>query len=361
MLSPQGYNYEDEPLNTNPFWDEEDPVATLTASASVDDHTGTPEVRVTKTYDPIHEVYNVDFAFKNLKGADGADGHDGADGATGPQGPAGPQGPQGPEGPAGSDGADGATGPQGPAGPQGPQGPEGPQGPAGADGSDGETGPQGPQGPTGPQGPQGPQGPAGVGVYAKVELTNVIPTKVRGNLVRYGIDPNDANEVLFGMIGLLMEGSQIYSNTFASDNSALLTAMQNAAGAIKMATNTKTTSSRVTVEDIYAFDFVNPQGENSWAHDIRVKTDISLTAYEWSSDTGMNTYQVTAPKEIYIAAHNMKLKHTVVTSTSDESVISDDWILYIEDVWSRMQTATISGYKNHINYAEFSCSVNFPT
>jgi len=59
----------------------------ITASASVDNTTGTPAVNVTKTV--VADTVNFDFAFTHLKGAQGdpgtpgADGHDGADGADG--------------------------------------------------------------------------------------------------------------------------------------------------------------------------------------------------------------------------------------------------------------------------------------
>ena len=170
MLSPQGYNYKQDPTNTNPFWEEESPVATLTASATVSETTGTPSVVVHKSYDPETEVYNLDFAFRNLKGEAGATG------ATGPQGP---QGLRGEKGDKGDRGATGATGPQGPQGLQGQKGDTGATGPQGQrglqgiqgekgdkgdKGDTGDTGPQGPQGIQGPIGATGPQGPAGVGI-----------------------------------------------------------------------------------------------------------------------------------------------------------------------------------------------------
>ena len=176
MLNPQGYNYKNQPLNDNPFWEEESPVASLTADATVDDQTGTPSVNVTDNYDPETQVHSLMFTFHNLKGAKGDTG------ATGDQGPQGIQGEQGPQGEKGDTGATGAQGPQGIQGETGPQGPKGdtgetgPQGPKGDTGDTGATGPQGPQGiqgETGPQGPKGdtgatgatgPQGPAGHGV-----------------------------------------------------------------------------------------------------------------------------------------------------------------------------------------------------
>lgn len=176
MLNPQGYNYKNQPLNDNPFWEEESPIASLTADATVDDQTGTPSVNVTDNFDPETQVHSLMFAFHNLKGAKGDKGDTGATGAQGPQGETGPQGEKGDtgatgaQGPKGDTGATGATGPQGPkgdtgaTGAQGPQGIQGEQGPQGIQGIQGEQGPQGPAGATGATGPQGPAGQNGVGV-----------------------------------------------------------------------------------------------------------------------------------------------------------------------------------------------------
>lgn len=78
--------------------------ANLTATASVNNSTGTPSVSVSKSGN------NFAFSFSNLKGATGATGPQGPQGATGPQGP---QGPQGYTGATGAKGATGATGPAG--------------------------------------------------------------------------------------------------------------------------------------------------------------------------------------------------------------------------------------------------------
>jgi len=176
MLNPQGYNYKNQPLNDNPFWEEESSIATLTASASVDDNVGTPSVTVEDQFDTDTKVHNLDFKFKNLKGAQGPKGDTGETGPQGPKGDTGdtgatgPQGPQGLQGPKGDTGDTGATGPQGPkgdtgeTGPQGPKGDTGETGPQGPQGIQGETGPQGPKGDTGDTGATGPQGPAGQGV-----------------------------------------------------------------------------------------------------------------------------------------------------------------------------------------------------
>lgn len=72
--------------------------ANLTATASVNNSTGTPSVSVSKSGN------NFAFSFSNLKGATGA---------TGPQGPQGPQGPTGATGARGATGSTGATGPAG--------------------------------------------------------------------------------------------------------------------------------------------------------------------------------------------------------------------------------------------------------
>ena len=174
MLNPQGYSYGVDPTNTNPFWDGEEPVSTITATAEVDDTTGTPEVEVTKTM--VDEHPNFNFAFTGLKGetgetgpqgATGPQGPQGLQGETGPKGDTGAQGPKGdtgatgPQGPKGDKGDTGATGPQGPKGDTGATGEQGPKGDKGDTGATGATGATGPQGETGPQGPQGIQGPAG--------------------------------------------------------------------------------------------------------------------------------------------------------------------------------------------------------
>lgn len=157
-LSPQGYEYTDSPLSSHPFWETPSPIESLTATASVDNNVGEPRVVVTDQFDPETNVHNLDFAFKNLKGATGAQGE------TGPQGIQGERGIQGPAGPQGIQGIPGPTGPRGAAGEQGPQGIQGPQGEKGDKGDKGDTGATGATGATGPQGPQGIQGiqgPAG--------------------------------------------------------------------------------------------------------------------------------------------------------------------------------------------------------
>lgn len=87
-LSPQGYEYGKDPTATNPFWDEknEPTVNTKTFSASVDDTTGTPSVKVTEEQD------NVNFAFSGIKGEAGAPGAPGSDGQPGQPGAPGKDG-----------------------------------------------------------------------------------------------------------------------------------------------------------------------------------------------------------------------------------------------------------------------------
>lgn len=101
--SPQGhrYYYGD---GTHPFWDTEqsDLLTNLTATASVDDTTGTPTVTVEKTINS--KTANLDFTFTGLKGEKGDTGATGATGATGPQGETGATGATGPQGEAGKDG-----------------------------------------------------------------------------------------------------------------------------------------------------------------------------------------------------------------------------------------------------------------
>lgn len=148
-VNPQGYKYGLDPENVNPFWDYEhggNPASVdITATASVDDTVGTPEVTVTKQ--TKEDVTNFDFAFTGIKGEKGEPGEAGAPGPKGDPGETGAQGPAG------------ERGPQGPAGERGPQGPAGEQGPKGDTGA---TGPRGPKGDPGKDGAPGANGKDGV-------------------------------------------------------------------------------------------------------------------------------------------------------------------------------------------------------
>ena len=92
QINPQGYNYGKNPTNSNPFWSESETAEKLTASASVDDTTGTPEVSVSTT------GYNVDFKFSGLKGERGEKGEQGIQGVQGEPGVQGNPGVSGKDG-----------------------------------------------------------------------------------------------------------------------------------------------------------------------------------------------------------------------------------------------------------------------
>ena len=64
-ISPQGYQYGEEPVNVNPFWDGEVDVTNIDATAEVNNATGVPSVTVTKSIDGDTLYFNFDF--KNLK------------------------------------------------------------------------------------------------------------------------------------------------------------------------------------------------------------------------------------------------------------------------------------------------------
>lgn len=169
-ISPQGYNYGKDPVNTNPFWGGgEGEIISIEAEAHIDGTTGTPSVEVENKGTSLNPVF--DFQFSGLKGETGAKGDTGEAGA---QGPAGPQGPKG------DTGETGATGPQGPKGDKGDTGATGPQGPQGIQG---ETGPQGPQGPQGPKGDTGDPG-AGVPAGTSSDVGKVL-TKYGDNANQY--------------------------------------------------------------------------------------------------------------------------------------------------------------------------------
>lgn len=144
-VNPQGYKYGLAPENVNPFWDYENggtPASVdITATASVDDTVGTPDVTVTKQ--TKEDVTNFDFAFTGIKGEKGEDGAQGPKGDPGPAGEQGPEGERGPQGPVGEQGPKGDPGPAGEPGPKGDTGATGPQGPKGDPGKDGTPGANG--------------------------------------------------------------------------------------------------------------------------------------------------------------------------------------------------------------------------
>lgn len=91
-ISPQGYSYGQDPKSDNPFWSDEEVNEQITATASVDNSTGTPSVDVTKN------GFNFDFAFKNLKGEKGDRGEQGEPGKDGTDGINGTNGTNGTDG-----------------------------------------------------------------------------------------------------------------------------------------------------------------------------------------------------------------------------------------------------------------------
>lgn len=147
-VNPQGYKYGLAPENVNPFWDYENggnPTSVdITATASVDDTVGTPDVTVTKH--TTDDATNFDFAFTGIKGEKGEEGAQGPKGDPGPAGEQGPKGERGPQGPTGEQGPKGDPGPAGEQGPKGDTGATGPRGPKGEPGKDGTPGANGKDG-----------------------------------------------------------------------------------------------------------------------------------------------------------------------------------------------------------------------
>lgn len=89
---------------TGRLYTESGGVGRISATASVDDTTGTPNVEVENNNGSL------DFKFSGLKGETGPQGPPGPEGEPGPTGPQGEQGQQGPQGEPGKDGADGQPG-----------------------------------------------------------------------------------------------------------------------------------------------------------------------------------------------------------------------------------------------------------
>ena len=181
-----GADYIIPPTVEHPFWEDDDIAENLTATATVDNSTGTPSVDVTKN------GYNLNFDFKNLKGEKGdpgAAGEKGEKGETGAPGKS-PKVEQ-IEGSLGVSGvpAVNITDPEnlkvaivynGEKGEKGDKGDTGPQGPQGIQGEKGETGATGPQGPQGEMGPQGPAGKDGSDADVSKCVTNVSVTNNNG-------------------------------------------------------------------------------------------------------------------------------------------------------------------------------------
>ena len=80
-INPQGYNYNKEPINTNPFWEHGINDYLITASAKVDGTSGTPDVDVQT--EQTDDSFDMQFNFSGLKGETGPQGDPGTPGATG--------------------------------------------------------------------------------------------------------------------------------------------------------------------------------------------------------------------------------------------------------------------------------------
>ena len=104
-----GYDITKDPLAPSLLHDlTPEAVVGITATASVDATTGTPNVVVQKT--KVENNYNFDFAFSGLKGSKGDKGDKGDTGATGARGIQGAQGIQGLQGIQGPQGTQGVAG-----------------------------------------------------------------------------------------------------------------------------------------------------------------------------------------------------------------------------------------------------------
>lgn len=189
----------------------------VTATASVDDSTGTPTVTVVRS--GPDSAPNFDFAFQNLKGEKGDTGAQGIQGIPGPAGSPGSQGPRG------FTGDTGATGPQGPAG-------ETPTitAQASVDANIGTPsvsvtktgtilnpnfefefhnlrGDQGPQGNPGNTGPEGPAGPAGPGIASGGTIGQFLKKAGVGDyLTEWG-------DITAAEVGLDIDDCQIVTHT----------------------------------------------------------------------------------------------------------------------------------------------------
>jgi Collagen triple helix repeat (20 copies) len=175
-------------------------------------------------------------------GPQGSPGPQGATGNTGPQGQSGNTGPLGNTGGTGVTGATGLSGNTGPTGAQGDSitggtGATGSTGPTGSTGDDGDTGATGPTGPTGQVGPTGSTGNTGqTGLqngYRYNFSVATSPTPASGVLNfdnatytlidKIYVNKTDADSlVLFGILSLISENSQIIITDYSGNTIAFL-------------------------------------------------------------------------------------------------------------------------------------------
>lgn len=315
-LSPQGYNIEENPVNDNPFWNNEGVCIksvqctkqtvgdndVYTWSYTDEEDVETPIItqaipkRVSDgvTFTPFVSNEGV-ISWTNNGGLENPapvsiKGPTGATGATGPKGPKGDKGDVGPTGPTG------ATGSRGPQGPQGVQGPQGLQGHRGAQGPKGDTGAtpnitadanviqgdptvpasctvtktgtaenpiftftfqnvkgdKGEKGDTGETGARGPQGPAGMGTIT-IGTTTTGAAGTDAEVTNSGT----AQDAILNFT--IPQGAAGANGADGADGAAATIAVgtvtTGAAGSSAAVTNSGTSSAAV-------FDFVIPKGDN---------------------------------------------------------------------------------------------------
>ena len=315
-LSPQGYNIEENPVNDNPFWNNEGVCVksvqctkqtvgdndVYTWSYTDEEDVETPIItqaipkRVSDgvTFTPFVSSEGV-ISWTNNGGLENPapvsiKGPTGATGATGPKGPKGDKGDIGPTGPTG------ATGSRGPQGPQGVQGPQGLQGHRGAQGPKGDTGAtpnitananvtqgdptvpasctvtktgtaenpiftftfqnvkgdKGDKGDTGETGARGPQGPAGMGTIT-IGTTTTGAAGTDAEVTNSGT----AQDAVLNFT--IPQGAAGANGSDGADGAAATIAIgtvtTGAAGSRASVVNSGTSSAAV-------FDFVIPKGDN---------------------------------------------------------------------------------------------------